>query len=209
MAHKGDRKPRSSRPERTPKLGRYVIVTDTDETEKNYFEGLKDHLPEPSRNRLEIIVRKCTTQELVKKACEEVLRSPKYAQIVIVFDRDEVRNFDAIIHDAENHDFTVGWSNPCFEIWMHAYFGEMPPSDVSKTCIAKFSRSFMERSGGEYAKNDKRIYEKLIRYGDEETAIKIAKNRYQSYKGTAKPSEMNPCTAVWQVVEEIRTKQLE
>ena len=206
MAHKGERKTRSARPERIPKLGRYVIVTDTDETEKNYFEGLKANLPEASRNQLEIVVRKCTTQELVKKACEEMLRAPKYAQIVIVFDCDDVRNFDTIIRDAEKQDIFVGWSNPCFEIWMHAYFGEMPPSDVSKTCIAKFSRSFMERSGGEYAKSDKRIYEKLTRYGNEETAIKIAKNRYQSYKGTAKPSEMNPCTAVWQIVEEIKNK---
>ena len=206
MPHKGDRKCRSERPERIPKLGRYVIVTDTSETEKNYFEGLKANLPESSRNQLEIVVKKCTTQELVKRACEEIQLAPKYAQIVIVFDRDEVTNFDSIIRDAENRDIFVGWSNPCFEIWMHAYFGEMPPSDVSRTCIAKFSRSFMERSGGEYAKNDKRIYEKLIRYGDEVTAIKIAKNRFKSYKGTAKPSEMNPCIAVWQIVEEIRTK---
>ena len=49
MAHKGERKTRSARPERIPKLGRYVIVTDTDETEKNYFEGLKANLPEASR----------------------------------------------------------------------------------------------------------------------------------------------------------------
>ena len=67
MAHKGERKTRSARPERIPKLGRYVIVTDTDETEKNYFEGLKANLPEASRNQLEIVVRKCTTQELVKR----------------------------------------------------------------------------------------------------------------------------------------------
>ena len=30
---------------RVPELGYYLIVTDTEETEKNYFEGLRDSIP--------------------------------------------------------------------------------------------------------------------------------------------------------------------
>ena len=30
---------------RVPELGCYLIVTDTEETEKNYFEGLRDSIP--------------------------------------------------------------------------------------------------------------------------------------------------------------------
>ena len=30
---------------RIPELGYYLIVTDTEETEKNYFEGLRDSIP--------------------------------------------------------------------------------------------------------------------------------------------------------------------
>ena len=44
----------------------------------------------------------------------------------IVFDWDEVKDFDEIIRKAEFFGIRVGWSNPCFEIWMHSYYGSMP-----------------------------------------------------------------------------------
>ena len=182
-----------------------MIVTDTDETEKNYFEGLKANLPEASRNQLEIVVRKCTTQELVKKACEEMLRAPKFAQIVIVFDRDEVRNFDTIIRDAEKQDIFVGWSNPCFEIWMIAYFGNTPTFSRSDVCTDHFKQILKNKGCGEYHKDDRDIYKKLILHGDESNAIRISETRYKSFDNV-KPSKMDSCTTVWKIVKEIRDK---
>lgn len=42
----GRRKDRNQRVgKRVPELGYYLIVTDTEETEKNYFEGLRDSIP--------------------------------------------------------------------------------------------------------------------------------------------------------------------
>ena len=42
----GKRKDRNQRMgQRVPELGYYLIVTDTEETEKNYFEGLRDSIP--------------------------------------------------------------------------------------------------------------------------------------------------------------------
>ena len=37
---------------RNPVLGYYLIVTDTDETERNYFEGLRDSIPAEIRDRI-------------------------------------------------------------------------------------------------------------------------------------------------------------
>ena len=52
----------------------------------------------------------------------------------IVFDRDQVIGFDEIISEAEKKGIQVGWSNPCFEIWMYAYCGAMPAIQDSWTC---------------------------------------------------------------------------
>lgn len=50
---RGKRKSREqSRKTRIPELGYYYIVTDTDQTEKNYLEGLRDSIPEELKGRL-------------------------------------------------------------------------------------------------------------------------------------------------------------
>ena len=48
----------------------------------------------------------------------------------------------------------------------------------------------------------------LNRYGDEEEAIKIAEARLRQFlkNGTIKPSEMYPCTTVYELVKEIKEK---
>lgn len=55
---------------RIPELGYYLIVTDTEETEKNYFEGLRDSIPAGLKDRLVIKVEKAKTVELVERALE-------------------------------------------------------------------------------------------------------------------------------------------
>ena len=55
---------------RIPELGYYLIVTDTEETEKNYFEGLRDSIPAELKDRLVIKVEKARTVELVKRVME-------------------------------------------------------------------------------------------------------------------------------------------
>ena len=50
----------------------------------------------------------------------------------IVFNRDQVQGFDEIIAEAVSKGIQVGWSNPCFEIWMYAYFGSMPAIQIAQ-----------------------------------------------------------------------------
>lgn len=67
----------------------------------------------------------------------------------IVFDRDEVKDFDEIIKEAEALGINVGRSNPCFEIWMYSCYGAMPAIMESWVC------------------NE---FEKIFRTGDKEKA---------------------------------------
>ncbi len=152
---------------RVPELGYYLIVTDTEETEKNYFEGLRDSIPAELKDRLVIKVEKARTVELVRKALEMTGQESQYRIPWIVFDRDQVKDFDEIIQTAEKSGVGVGWFNPCFEIWMYAYFGEMPVIMESYTCCDRFAEKFEKVTGQKYSKNDRDIYRKLVQCGDE------------------------------------------
>lgn len=43
---------------RVPELGYYIIITDTEETEKNYFEGLRDSIPNETKHKIVVKVKK-------------------------------------------------------------------------------------------------------------------------------------------------------
>ncbi|MGN0251634.1 MAG: RloB domain-containing protein [Oliverpabstia sp.] len=103
----------------------------------------------------------------------------------------------------------VGWSNPCFEIWMYAYFGAMPAIQDSWTCCSDFGRVYENKTGQKYSKADEQMYGKLCKSGDEEKAIQIAQQKLDQCirEGKTKPSEMCPCTTVHELVGEIRKKQ--
>ena len=176
----GKRKDRNKRVgTRIPELGYYLIVTDTEETEKNYFEGLRDSIPVELKDHLVIKVEKAKTAELVKRAMELTDTESQYRIPWIVFDRDQVKDFDEIIRLAEKNDINAGWSNPCFEIWMFAYFGEMPTIRESYICCERFAEKFEKVTRQKYSKNDRDIYRKLVQHGDEEKAIQIAKRYYK------------------------------
>lgn len=208
----GERKPRGSNvPKRTYKLGFYCVVTDTKETEKNYLYGLRDSLPSDAQNKLNIQVISTETEDLFEEASKRKGITSQYSEMWIVFDCDKVTNFDDIIKRANDENINVGWSNPCIEIWFHAYYGEMPVfrggHAFSKECWSTFKKKYKQKTGLEYEKADSSIYRRLQKTGDEKLAIRIAKQRYKSNNdGVKKPSEMDSTTTLFMLVEEILSK---
>lgn len=205
----GNRKIREQRkPFKVPELGYYLIVTDTEATERCYFEGLHKVLPEDVRNRLVIKVVETKTRNMIDKCLELTAYDAQYRIPWIVFDRDQVQKFDEIIAEAASKGIQVAWSNPCFEIWMYAYFGSMPAIQNSGTCCSEFGRVYETKTGQKYSKADEQMYGKICRVGDEEKAIQIAQQKLEQCirEGKKKPSEMCPCTTVHELVREIREK---
>jgi len=204
---KGARRDRNQRVfKRIPELGYYFVVTDAQATEVNYLHGLRDSIPAELRDRLVIKVITAPIFDLLAKCLEMAAVEPQYRKPWIVFDRDQVKDFDKIIGDAERQSVQVGWSNPCLEIWFHAYFADMPVNTVSTKCINTFEAVFRKQTGQKYEKNDEGIYRKLCRFGDEKTAIKIAKSRHKQRGYSAKPSDMLSTTTLYMLIEEIRNK---
>ncbi len=191
-----------------PDLGYYFIVTDTEETEQNYIYGLRDSIPDEYRRRLIITVCKTKTANLVTEAAQLAALQPQYGEPWIIFDRDQVENFDKIIDAADKAGIKTGWSNPCIEIWFGAYFGKMPSYNDSVSCCKGFSLTFEKQTNQKYQKSDKQIYSKLCSYGSETDAVKLANDKLHQCirSGAKKPSDMTPCTTVYKLVNEIKTK---
>ena len=139
---------------------------------------------------------------------DESYEKAQYRIPWIVFDRDQVIGFDEIISEAEKKGIQVGWSNPCFEIWMYTYFGAMPAIQDSWTCCSEFGRVYESKTGQKYSKADEKMYGKISNAGNEEKAIQIAQQKLEQCEreGKKKPSEMCPGTTVHRLVGEIRYK---
>lgn len=193
---------------RIPELGYYFIVTDTEETEQNYMIGLRDSIPKELQRRLVIKVCQAKTVELVNEALNMASLQPQFGEPWIVFDRDQVKDFDQIISIAQEKGINVGWSNPCIEIWFSAYFGAMPTYQDSVSCCSGFEETYYKITGQRYQKSDAAIYSKLCRFGDEKQAFAIARQKLMEHTRNCKnaPSEMCPATTVSALVEEIKTK---
>lgn len=205
----GNRKTREQKKRyKVPELGYYLIVTDTEATERYFFNGLHRALPEDVSNKLVIKVVETKTREMIDKCIELTAYDSQYRMPWIVFDRDQVLEFDAIIEEANKKGIQVGWSNPCFEIWMYAYFGAMPAIHDSWTCCSEFGRIYEKKTGQKYSKVDQHIYEKMCKDGDERGAIRLAQQKLEQHdrEGRKTPSEMCPGTTVHKLVEEIGEK---
>ena len=205
----GNRKMREQRKQfKVPELGYYLIVTDTEATERCFFTGLHQALAENVRNKLVIKVIETKTRTMIDKCLELTAYDAQYRIPWIVFDRDQVQGFDEIITEAISRGIQVGWSNPCFEIWMYAYFGSMPAIQDSWTCCSEFGRVYETKTGQKYSKADDQMYGKISKAGDEEKAIQIARQKLEQCirEGKTKPSEMCPCTTVQDLVGELKNK---
>ena len=185
-----------------------LIVTDGEKTETNYFQGLKNSFPEAVRNKISIkILDKLNTQELVRRALKAQREDPREREIWIVFDKDNrPDDVDRIISSAKKHSINVAWSNPCIEIFFHAYYGRMPNNTDAKQCISAFSTDFQKATKKEYSKNDKDIYSLLCHSGDEKRALELSKNKLEQSMNQAKirkPSAYCPGSTLHNIVSKI------
>ena len=75
----GNRKSREQRKQfKVPELGYYLIVTDTEATERCYFTGLHQALPEDVRNKLVIKVVETKTRTMIDKCLELTAYDAQY-----------------------------------------------------------------------------------------------------------------------------------
>jgi len=180
MGKKQSQDSRNDRKTRKIRQSGYLVVTDTEKTERLYFEGLKTSVEQDRADNLLLkIYSKKDTNKMIDFALSERNKEPRFREIWLVFDKDEIPNFNELIDTAKANDINVGWSNPCFEVWMSGYFASPIMEISSKKCCEKFETLFTKKTGlKEYNKSEKDIYHLLNKYGNERKAVKSAKQRY-------------------------------
>ena len=188
----------------------YLIVCEGKQTEPNYFNGLKQAINKKYGNKVEVLIPSIdvkgtgmNTTSLVKYTQKTINHSNKvYGQVWVVFDKDDYNDeqFDSAI---KNCDYNVAWSNPNFEVWLLAHFKKVNRYISKDDVLQELSKEFQKKELGEYAKNDKNIFDKITNEGNLHTAIKNCEYMEKLNKDR-QASQRNPMTKVYKLVDGLK-----
>lgn len=194
----------------------YLIVCEGEETERNYFEGLKQDLPKGVLTAYQIDIEGTgrNTQSLVDeairlKAVYEKDTGRPIDRLWVVFDRDsfEANDFNAAIVRCENMQPIMGcaWSNEAFELWYLLHFHYYNNAISRKDYQDLIEQNLQPILGPDYRyqKNSVEMYALLKEHGSVDDAIRNAKHLVETYGARQDYAEHNPCTMVWMLVEEL------
>ena len=179
----------------------YLIVCEGEQTEPNYFNGLRKKINEKYGSKVDILIPNIeikgtgeNTTALVKYTDKFVNYSNKrYGQVWVVFDKDDYSDeqFDKAIKTC---DYNVAWSNPNFELWLF----------ISKdNVLQELSREFQKKGLGNYTKNDTNIFEKVTSEERLHTAIKNCEYMEELNKD-GQASRKNPMTKVYKIIDGLK-----
>lgn len=199
-----------------PKANSFLIVTEGKCTEPFYFKGIQEAICEKTGGRIDVVEvpvidvfgEGCSTVTLIDRADEIVNKANiLYQNIWIVFDKDDFKDFDFAVNLGKARGYKVAWSNQSFEYWLYLHFNYSESALHREQWNEKLNAMFekYQLGNGKYQKNYKNIYSLLDNFGGVETAIKHAKRRMRDFdEKECKPSEYDPGTTVYQLVEDLR-----
>jgi len=196
-----------------------LIVCEGIKTEPNYFEAIKETFPKKILETYSIEVEGTGTNtlkiiEIANNLRQEAkrLHNRIYDYVWTVFDRDSfpVVNFNNSIFKAQSMNINCAWSNEAFELWyvLHFQYRNTPMNreDYKKCIETEMNKSILKKtcktSSFKYEKNSKEMYKLLQEFGNEEQAIKWAKNLEGQFSDTNYSSH-NPCTKVYELIEKL------
>ena len=196
----------------------FILACEGEKTERYYFESWFARL----RESQQLSARSCVIAPHGHTNPTGVLTDlltyqdngmsfKDFEQRWIVIDRDAERpgggghtleDFNAALQQATTCKPTVSiaWSNPCFEIWYLLHFRFQNSGTDRDLIKAQLSKEL----GFPYEKNAPHLYD--LTNGKLEDALRNAKrlhHNFLSQKATA--DQANPCTTVYQLVEELKS----
>jgi hypothetical protein len=215
------KKRRESRKQRrheykTPRANSFLIVTEGERTEPLYFKGLQKLIVDKVGGNVDVVEvpvidiygEGSSTGKLIE-ITERIVKEAKviYQNIWVVFDKDDFDDFDQAIKAGTDKGYKIAWSNQSFEYWLYLHFNYSDSALHRSEWNAKLSELFRQYNlgDGEYQKNYVDIYKMVDSFDGVDTAIKNAKRRMAEYRdGIDKPSEYDPGTMVYELVQELK-----
>ena len=187
------------------KYGRYLILTNGEKTEPSYFNGFKKSLPQEMQDNIQISVLHCELNNL-ENEIQRKKANAQYSKTYIVLDKDREseETLKKVKKIAKNNNCHIIFSAPCIEYWflkhlnINTTFQESQYLPASQQCITELKRHIRN-----YNKNDKDIYNTINFFGNEETAIKLAKEEFKPYKNK-NLYDINNATNIYELIEEIK-----
>ncbi len=202
---------------RSPKANSFLIVTEGKCTEPYYFRGLKKLICEKIGGTINVIENPlidvygegCSTGKLIK-ITEQIVKEAKvlYQNIWVVFDKDDFGDFDQAIKEGVSKGYHVAWSNQAFEYWLYLHFDYSDSALHRDEWNEKLNKIFKEYNlgNGTYQKNCEDIYNIVNTYDGVNNAIRNAKRRMDGFNADEdKPSEFDPGTMVYKLVEDLKS----
>ncbi len=187
----------------------FLIVCEGEKTEPNYFKSFPKKVGKIIYD-IEFEGGGISTLKVVEKAIELRNKSKqKYDRVWAVFDRDSFRatSFNSAILKARANNIRCAWSNEAFELWYLLHFHNR----VTAMKRTEYEKAIEEKVNGKldkknhkfkYTKNSPYMYALLNRLGNQELAIKWAKELANSISGE-QFANYNPQTMVFKLVEEL------
>lgn len=201
---------------KTPKANSFLIVTEGKRTEPLYFKGIQKLIKEKVGGIIDVVETPlidihgegCSTEKLIE-ITEKLVKEAGiiYQNIWLVFDKDDLEDFNQAIEDAANKGYKTAWSNQSFEYWLYLHFYYSDSAlhrDIWNEKLNDIFEQF-QLGDGTYQKNYDEIYNLVNSFDGMNTAIKNAKRRMVSFRdGVDKPSEYDPGTTVYKLVQELK-----
>jgi hypothetical protein len=192
----------------------FLIVCEGEKTEPNYFKSFKKNVKSLVYH-IETDGQGSNTKDLVKRTIRARDKSSQlYDRVWVVFDKDSfpVANFNDAILLAEKNNIKAGWTNEAFELWYLLHFQNritaMSREDYKGALESSINVEIVKQSKRNkpklftYKKNSEEMYAILEKYGDQNQAIKWAKELEKSHV-CANFAIHNPCTRIHILVEEL------
>lgn len=202
---------------KVPRANSYLIVTEGERTEPLYFGGLEKLIKDKIGGRVDVVAAPMidihgegsSTGKLIELT-EQIVKEANiiYQNIWVVFDKDDFEDFDQAIADGADKGYKMAWSNQSFEYWLYLHFyysdSALHRDDWNKKLDQIFQQNHF--GDGKYRKNYGNIYMLVDSYDGVNTAIKNAKRRMTGFRnGCDKPSDYDPGTTVYELVQELKS----
>lgn len=201
---------------RKPKANSFLIVTEGERTEPLYFRGIQKLILEKTGGMVNVVEvpdieirgEGCGTGKLIE-ITEKIIKEARiiYQNVWVVFDKDDFNDFDQAVKDGLNQGYHIAWSNQSFEYWLYLHFFYSDSALHREDWSAKLDEIFKRNrlGDGTYHKNDEKIYDLVSANDGVNTAVRNAKRRMAGYRnGKDKPSEYDPGTSVYELVEKLK-----
>ena len=199
----------SARPERELNLkNTFLIYCEGMNTEPEYFRSF----PVTTQTKVKTIGVGRSRMALINRVIEllEYEEKDPEQQIWVVFDRDvnyengknEDNEFNEAIKFATEKGINCAYSNDCFELWfvLHHEYSQaaLHRNQYFEKLSKRFNMNYLKDGKGvDFAKS---LYQIFL--SDQNTAIKNAERLHQLHS-SIEPRLKNPCTTVYQLVEEL------